>query len=374
MCHPAQLLRVRYHTHADKTRVVFDLSSLVPYHVQNDNKRRLDIRFFKCTIRSQKRLWRIRDGRISDVHVSETLNGAQVEIGLQTAVLSQTFTLGNPDRIVVDFFTTNQSNRTGLSKSSPSTILSGRIDFDTLIKKAVAERQQTPRSKRRIRRIVIDPGHGGFDSGAVNKRMGLSEKDFTLPISLALKQVIGERSNGAIEVFLTRTDDYYVTLSDRVVTANQYDADLFISIHCNANEDAKASGFEVYFSAPKASDREAEKVAQRENALALTDPFFHESDAIDIESILKNLQRRRHLKASQSYAATVHHAVGRSVSIKRRPVKSANFFVLRFAQMPAILVETAFITNSSDAKLLKSPRFHREIAEAIYESVQQWNQ
>ncbi len=218
---------------------------------------------------------------------------------------------------------------------------------------------------RKLHRIVIDPGHGGFDSGAVNKERGLGEKDVTLPLALKLKRYLEERSD--IEVFLTRTADYYVTLSDRTVTANQYQADLFLSIHCNAHENPSAHGFEVFFGSKEPSDREAARVAAIENRLGLDDPFFQEDNSINIESILSDLRRHQFLRESEQFASSINEGMKRNVDIRRRGVKSANFFVLRHAQMPAILVEVAFLTHAKEAELLTDEQFQDAVVRAIGE-------
>jgi len=242
-------------------------------------------------------------------------------------------------------------------------LFSDESDFEL---KARRERERVLSSKgisRRIRRIVIDPGHGGFDPGAVNKRLGLREKEITLQVALKLKRFIEENSD--IKVFLTRTGDYYVTLSDRTITANQYHADLFISIHCNSHERSSPNGFEIFYCSKEPSDREAARVAALENAPGLDDPFFKEDNSIDIESILRNLQRHMFLKESRRIAESIEERIGRNVRIRRRGVKSADFFVLRHARMPAVLVELAFLSNPKEARLLTDDRFQYAVVKAI---------
>lgn len=236
--------------------------------------------------------------------------------------------------------------------------------------KARRERERILKSekvKRKIRRIVIDPGHGGFDSGAVNKSIGLYEKHITLKFALKLKRFIEENSD--IEVFLTRTGDYYVTLSDRAVIANQYHADLFLSIHCNSHEKKSAHGFESFFCSKKPSDKEAARVAALENAPGFDDPFFREDNSIDIEAILRNLQRHMFLKGSKMLAASINEGIKRKVKLRERGVKSANFFVLRHAQMPAVLVEVAFMSNPKEARMLKDDNFQNAVVKAIGEKL-----
>lgn len=215
----------------------------------------------------------------------------------------------------------------------------------------------------RVKRVVIDPGHGGFDSGAVGPT-GLKEKDVTLDLAQRLKRRISEK--GKIKCFLTRTGDYYIPLSDRTVIANQYQADLFVSIHINANENRKAHGCETYYCSETASSKEAARVAAFENAvLKYDEPFKKRPGYIDIEEILFNFERRLYWEESGKFAGVFQNRFQQALPFKSRGVHSANFFVLRRAKMPSILLETGFISNYDEEAELKKASIRDEIAVAV---------
>jgi len=214
-----------------------------------------------------------------------------------------------------------------------------------------------------VKRVVIDPGHGGFDSGAVGPT-GLKEKDVALDIAQRVNQRIS--AIGVIKSFLTRTGDYYIPLSDRTVIANQYQADLFVSIHINANENRKAHGCETYYCSETASSKEAAQVAAFENAVAKYDePFRKRPDYIDIEQILFNFERRLYWEESGRFAETFQGRFQQALPFKSRGVHSANFFVLRRAKMPSILLETGFISNYDEEVELKKASTRDNIAAAV---------
>lgn len=214
-----------------------------------------------------------------------------------------------------------------------------------------------------VKRVVIDAGHGGFDPGAVSKN-GLKEKDITLNIALNLNEKL--KQSGKIKSFLTRTGDYYVPLSARTVAANQFQADLFISIHINAHDNAKAHGSETYFCSEKASSSEAKKVAALENSvLRFDEPYKKKQNYLDIEAMLHKFEQRLYWSESGKFAKAFQERFKRRLPFRSRGVHSANFYVLRRAKMPSILLETGFISNPDNEAMLKQPDFIEKISDAI---------
>ena len=214
-----------------------------------------------------------------------------------------------------------------------------------------------------VKRIVIDPGHGGFDSGAVGPS-GLKEKDVTLDLALRLHESL--KSEGETLSFLTRTGDYYVPLTTRTVIANQHQADLFISIHINASENRRSHGSETYFCSEKASSAEAEKVAALENSvLKYDEPFKTEPGHISIEDILFKFEQKLYWGESGRFAKKFQQRIERDLPLVSRGVHSANFSVLRRAKMPSILLETGFISNANEEAMLKAPAFREKIVAAL---------
>lgn len=219
----------------------------------------------------------------------------------------------------------------------------------------------------RVSRVVIDAGHGGFDSGAVGIG-GLKEK----AVTLALAQRIHERltRDGRVKAFMTRTGDYYVPLSARTVIANQHRADLFISVHINASTNRKAGGLETFFCSEKASSKEAAKVAATENAVLRFDTGHAPAPGqLDLEDMLFKLEQKNNWKESGRFATVFQDRMKAALPLRNRGVQSANFFVLRKAKMPSILLETGFISHPEEEALLATATFLDNIADAVVKGV-----
>jgi N-acetylmuramoyl-L-alanine amidase len=217
--------------------------------------------------------------------------------------------------------------------------------------------------------IVIDPGHGGADSGAVGRR-GLVEKEVTLDIAKRLEVLL--KNEPGLKVMLTRETDVLVPLEERTEMANRNGADLFISIHTNASTKRSARGCETFFLSAAKTD-EARAVAALENSSVR----FERSDNLsqehsDIDYILMDLVQSEYLRESQDLAGTIHKHLEEHLSVPGRGVNQAGFVVLNKAYMPAVLVETAFISNKKEEELLKKESFRQRIAQALYESIKEF--
>lgn len=208
-------------------------------------------------------------------------------------------------------------------------------------------------------RVVLDPGHGGTDYGA-RGASGLLEKDVVLALGRRLGEELEARG---IEVVYTRERDRFVTLPERTEIANRAGADLFLSLHANASPDAEARGFEIYFLSLDASDEEAKRVATVENRV------FRQKDAVPdsgdvVGSILGDLIRTEHLRASSALAASIQRQIERLPG-SSRGVKQAPFVVLMGVNMPAALLEIGFLTHRGEERSLRTARRQREIARAV---------
>ncbi len=217
-----------------------------------------------------------------------------------------------------------------------------------------------PRPERRIQRLVLDPGHGGKDPGAVSVA-GTLEKVIVLDVAQRLEKKLEAQG---FEVLLTRDTDEYVSLSQRSDFANDCEADLFVSIHANAAENREACGFECYFLSEAKTDWER-AVAARENA-ALE---FERSDSTpagdELELILADLAQNEYLTESSELAASIQEKAVPHARVLNRGVRQANFFVLRNNYMPAVLVEVGFLSNKSEDKLLCAAKHRERLAEGI---------
>lgn len=209
--------------------------------------------------------------------------------------------------------------------------------------------------------IVLDAGHGGIDPGAVGKK-GLYEKDCNLAMSLRLKELV-EDSLG-IKVVMTRDDDRYLSLGKRTKVGNRNRADLFVSIHCNASKKKKQpDGMETYFLSEAKTD-DARATAALENAsIQFDDPEEYSSD---LARILSDMAQAEFLQESSDLAESIQEEATKRLPVANRGINQANFYVLKGAFMPAVLVECAFISNPAEEKLLRDKKFRNSVAYGIF--------
>jgi len=214
-----------------------------------------------------------------------------------------------------------------------------------------------------VQKIVLDAGHGGRDPGAVG-RNGLKEKDVTLALAKRLKPALEGKG---YQVLMTRKDDVYVGLEERTAMANDNGADVFISIHTNASRNRKARGVETYFLGV-AKTREASETAMLENAIS-------QQALSDLEKILLDLTRTSNLKQSSVLAESIQDSLYNGLSVnygnttRNLGVKQAGFYVLIGARMPAVLVETSFISNPNEEKLLSRKDYRDTVAQSLLNGI-----
>ncbi len=214
--------------------------------------------------------------------------------------------------------------------------------------------------------IVIDPGHGGRDPGAVGPS-GSYEKDRTLEISLMVRDLLSIRMP-ELRVVLTRTTDDYVSLGARTRIANRNRADLFVSIHCNAAENREAHGFETFFLSRARTD-DARAVEMLENDVLQMDDLPSVSND-PLSFLLADMAQSIFQNQSSLFAGTVQSGFRTSFPLRRdRGVKRAGFYVLRGAYMPAVLIEVGFISNPDEERELLSLDFRFRAAQAIVEAI-----
>lgn len=209
--------------------------------------------------------------------------------------------------------------------------------------------------KFRIKRIVIDAGHGGYDSGAKGHDKRYLEKQATLDIAQKVVELLDGKD---IEILMTRKDDRYVALKQRTEFANRHGADLFVSIHCNANPKKDAYGTEIYVFNPKASNKLAAMAAARENG---------RGDYKDM--ILLDLHNSVYKRQSDAVAQEVEQRVRERLGQHIRRIQQAPFYVLGRVDMPSVLIETAFISNPKEEAKLRDPYWREKIAKAIADGI-----
>jgi N-acetylmuramoyl-L-alanine amidase len=215
----------------------------------------------------------------------------------------------------------------------------------------------------KIGRIVIDPGHGGHDTGTIGPT-GLEEKDLVLDVGLRLRKLLEDKIG--CDVIMTRTRDTFIPLEERTAIANEKAADLFISIHANASRHNSARGVETYY-LNFTSNPEALEVAARENATS-------QESVHQLQDLIKKIAMTEKIEESQDFARYVQRDLYRRIikiggRQRDRGVKKAPFVVLIGANMPSILAEISFLTNPHDERLLRKSQYRQKIAEALYQGI-----
>jgi N-acetylmuramoyl-L-alanine amidase len=215
----------------------------------------------------------------------------------------------------------------------------------------------------KIGKIVIDPGHGGHDTGTIGPN-GLQEKDLVLEVGRRLGKLLQTRMGA--EVVYTRKNDTFIPLETRTAIANQQRADLFISIHANSSRDSEARGVETYY-LNFTSSPEALEVAARENAVS-------EKSIYELQDLVKKIALKEKIEESREFAGDVQESLhsglaAKSPAIRNRGVKKAPFIVLIGANMPSILAEISFVSNPSDEHRLETSEYRQRIAESLYRGI-----
>jgi N-acetylmuramoyl-L-alanine amidase len=287
-----------------------------------------------------------------------TPDQVRVVVDIKSYETYKVFSLKNPFRIVIDVWGENGDATKGSVSTQANFVTAGEIGVSALARQFALG----------VRRIIVDPGHGGKDYGAPGYLKGVHEKDVVLEISKKLAEKI--QKDLGCEVILTRTTDRYLTLEERTAIANTKNADLFISIHTNSHRDRRASGIETYF-LNLATDNDAILVAARENATSA-------KNISDLQSILNDLMHNAKVNESSRLAGHVQTAIcsglkeKKYTNIRNKGVKQAPFYVLLGAQMPAILVETSFISNKEECKRLVNSNYQDAIVESIMNGVKRY--
>lgn len=366
----ARVINIRNFSLDDYTRVVIDMDQEKEYHPhllkadpELGTPPRLFVDIDGTYVDPNLRIPSLTSGLLKDIKFGRyTSNKTRVVLYMKSLSRYNVFYLKNPFRIVMDIY----------GDSSPKTMMAKDevVEPDSIITGSRQPRGEMNLSKAlglKISRIVIDPGHGGHDPGAIGPS-GLKEKDVNLRIAKALKEKLEEEGKkyGITDVSLTRNTDKFIKLEDRTTIARQRKADLFISIHCNAARSRDAHGIETYILS-LTNDKKALELAARENA-------YSTQDVSDMEKLLKNIIRNSKIGGSKELASLVQNSIVTSLNkkygnISNKGIKKAPFVVLIGADVPSILVESSFITNPRDEKRLKDKNFIDHLAQGIYAGV-----
>ncbi|MEA1964331.1 MAG: N-acetylmuramoyl-L-alanine amidase [Candidatus Aerophobetes bacterium] len=222
----------------------------------------------------------------------------------------------------------------------------------------------TTPSSQMAYKVILDPGHGGKDPGAIGPT-GLKESEITLSVAEELKKILED--NLGVKVYLTRSRDRFIPLDERTEIANRLGGDIFVSIHANAGFNRQAKGVETFFNSRYAYGEGAKEVAARENA-----SFASEEVSAGIKKILWDMIQDQYRSESNELSHIVQEELCKATGLEDRGVKSARFYVLRGAAMPAILVEVAFISNPWEERNLKKKNFREKIVRGIFNGLKRY--
>lgn len=377
---PPKITKIRHWSTDNYTRVVIHVNEEMPFEskfLREDQKidkpPRLYVDIKNTKIDNEMYIEPITKGLLEQIKFGRnTSDISRVVLYIKSFEDYKVFSLTNPYRIVMDiqgqgadpyhvFAKEDKSDK----KQSPSDIISGKTNVPT---SPVDSLRQALGLK--IGTVVIDPGHGGHDPGAIGPS-GVKEKDINLKIAQALKEKLEEEGDkiGIRKVHLTRDNDKFIPLEERTAIARKLKADLFISIHCNASRDRRAHGLETYILS-FTNDQRSLEVAARENATTT-------KRVSDLKDIIQNYLLNSKIEESQKFAKYVQNSVYSKVSSNYKPfnnkgVKKAPFIVLIGADIPSILVETSFISNPTEEKRLNSSKYRESIAEGIFSGIKQY--
>lgn len=383
----SKLEQLRVGDQPNKTRIVFDFNDVPDYTIQTlSSPNRLIIDFDKTQNSLSFRQKFIKDPRLFSIDVKNTAHQTRIVLALHKSLDYNQFILGKNkrghERLVVDLSemeplkkTLPSAKKIAQSSKKPVTKKAKEINQKKAVKPVTASQKVNTRSKtievtELIKQAVpsqhkivvaIDAGHGGKDPGAIGNN-GLYEKDATLQVAKRLKALIEKSPN--MRAVMIRDRDIFVPLKERVRIAKQHRADIFLSIHADAFRDSRVKGGTVYVLSQRgASSAMAQLIAQRENrSLQAVDLSGFEND---VAYALSDMSREANVRVSRKLAKNVLRSMNGSVEMHKETVQSANFAVLKTLDMPALLIETAFLSNPEEERKLKDPRFQQKVAKAI---------
>jgi N-acetylmuramoyl-L-alanine amidase len=357
----AEIVGLRYWSNPNYTRVVIDADNELSYahrllkkdtSINKPQRLYVDLNNSRLGKDIKKHIL-IDDNLLVDTRAGQfSSNQVRVVVDIKSFKTYKIFSLKNPFRIVIDVWGKDP-------RPTPSVVITDKKG-DKIPAGALAKQLSLG-----VRRIVIDPGHGGRDYGAPGYLKGVYEKNISLKVARRLANKIRKKLN--CEVIITRNSDRNLSLEERTAIANTKNADLFISIHTNASRDRRAYGIETFF-LNLATDNDAILVAARENATST-------KNISDLQSILSDLMQNAKINESSRLAGHVQGSLKDHLRkyysrIKSKGVKQAPFYVLLGAQMPAILIETSFISNSRECKRLVNQKYQDRMCDAIVRGIQ----
>ena len=372
---PAVLNEMKHWSNPDYTRISLELDRDVTWEthqlgkVSSGKPGRVYIDLNRTRLGASVRDITIGDGLLKGARVGQYKTDV-VRVVLDTENIKdyKVFPLSDPARLIIDVRGERPTEITRMEQSisaMPERMVIPKLEEPP----ASVEKKGKPSRKpviSKIRRIVVDPGHGGHDPGAIGPN-GIQEKDVVLSIGLKLKELFKEELG--LDVVMTRSTDVFIPLEERTAIANKVNADLFLSVHANAASNRSASGIETYYLNLAKTDKVAQ-LAAKENGTSL------EKVSV-LQAILFDLMANYKLNDSAHLADEVQKSLHKKIrarysDVKNLGVKQGPFYVLVGATMPSILVETAFLSNATEEHRLKDPVYLEMTAEGILEGVRSY--
>lgn len=291
------------------------------------------------------------------------------------------FALGHPYQPLATVMGQAVGGAASVSTSASASVLSGRrwamarvpqrrYEVSVPIGRA-RERMALPRvdgpNNAALPLVVIDAGHGGHDPGALSRDGRVQEENVTLAIARRIRDALV--ATGRVRVAMTRDSDRFLVLEERYGIARRLNADLFISIHADSAENDAAAGASIYTLSEVASDREAARLAARENRANILNGVDLGGENAEVRSILIDLAQRETMTVSNDFARTLQRTAAQDIPFHGAPIRHAGFIVLKAPDMPSILLETGFMTNAVDVQRITSVAGQQAIARGVRQAV-----
>ncbi len=422
---PTRVTGIRYWSAPDYTRIAIDLDQDVKFEsqrIENPDRVYFDLIGAKLAPSLLNKNYDVNDGFLKQIRLGQFQSDrTRIVLDVDSISAYDTFLLSNPSRLVIDIHG-KATPKLEVAKSEPApvkasdsvasktpkkVVVNADDDDDSVTTKVVTPSAVKPASARgskpvrakgkrrttvaaaepdahearptangdrsliralglKIGKIVIDPGHGGHDTGTIGPN-GLLEKDLVLEVGRRLGKLLETRMGA--DVVYTRSDDTFIPLETRTAIANQEQADLFVSIHANSSRDPDARGVETYY-LNFTSSPEALEVAARENAVS-------EKSIHELQDLVKKIALKEKIEESKEFASDVQGALHsglavRNAGLRDRGVKKAPFIVLIGANMPSILAEISFVSNPADERRLKTSEYRQRIADSLYKGISRY--
>ncbi len=356
---------VRVGLHPEQTRLVFEMDQAVPYKIFTlSDPFRVVIDFPEVSWRVSPARMRASVGLVSGLRFGLFQPGnSRVVVDINTpAAIAKHFVIPRKGekslRFVLDLKPVSRAAFFAAPRSTESRSWAKRKRKPST--PAAPARPRSREDKRRV--IVLDPGHGGVDPGAVGVT-GSYEKKITLTVARAAKQVL--EASGRYRVVLTRTRDIYVRLRDRFEIAHVNKAEMFLSLHADSIASRKIGGGSIYTLSDKASDKEAEDLAQKENKSDIIAGADLSAYASEVSRVLIDLAQNDTNRESWHLAKMLVGELKKDIKLLRTSHRYAGFAVLKSPNVPSALIELGYLSNRTDEKNLKNPKYRKAIGKAI---------